>query len=110
MFRAGARSTAVRCLYPAHSRPRRTGFALAVLDPRMENNVAISHPLNFEIAGVDAEVGKLLPIEEWAERAQIPRPRGGVAAGRAVRSLLGVESKSFDVTRFSDLNVVADTM
>jgi 3-oxoacyl-[acyl-carrier-protein] synthase-3 len=64
--------------------------------------------LNYEIQGVSALIGKVLSIEEWAQRARIPNTKGpGVLDGKAVERLLGIRAKSWDPELFSDMRTVA---
>jgi 3-oxoacyl-[acyl-carrier-protein] synthase-3 len=65
-------------------------------------------PLNYELVGADAEIGTVIPLEEWTELAQIPHPRGGVTKASTIEALIGVKSKSWDMTRFGDLTVAVD--
>lgn len=65
--------------------------------------------LPYEITGVDAEIGDLLPMREWAEWAKIPHHRrDGVMSPKMIEHALGVRSKSWDPKRFGDLRVLAD--
>ena len=53
--------------------------------------------LPYEIAGASSMIGRIISIDEWAERMQIPdRHTRGILAGERVASLLGVQSKSWD--------------
>jgi 3-oxoacyl-[acyl-carrier-protein] synthase III len=64
-------------------------------------------PLNYEIQGVSALIGKVISIEEWAQRAQIPNTKEpGVLDGTKVERLLGIKAKSWDPELFGDMRAV----
>lgn len=65
-------------------------------------------PLNYHIAGIQAVIGDIISMQEWAERAQIPNRKGaGILSGETIERILGIRSKSWDFPLFSDQSLVA---
>lgn len=63
--------------------------------------------LEYEIVGVDAEIGSLMSMADWAEwasgdGAQLPSPA-------VIQRAVGLTSKSWDTERFKDLGVARDS-
>ena len=64
-------------------------------------------PLNYVIQGVSALVGKVLSMEEWAQRARIPNTKEpGILDGKTVERLLGIKAKSWDPELFGDMRSI----
>lgn len=65
-------------------------------------------PFPYEIAAARAELGTVLDMGTWADRARVPDRRnpGRHLSGSAVTHLLGVEGKSWDPVRFATLDAV----
>ena len=59
--------------------------------------MALSQPFPFEISGVFAQIGEVVPIDRWAEQARIPHRyrAGGHITGDDIRRILGVDGKSW---------------
>ena len=65
-----------------------------------------SHDL--EISGLSALVGRILSMEEWAERLRIPDQKTeGILSGKRITEILGVEGKSWDPDLFGEPSTIA---
>ena len=70
---------------------------------------ADTEPFPYEIAGAHADLGTVVGMDAWAERARVPdrhRP-GRHLGGAAITKLLGVRGKSWDPARFAGVDSVA---
>ncbi len=68
-------------------------------------------PFPFRLVGVASRVGNLVPIDEWAEQARIPHryKANEILSGPEITKVLGIVSKSWEVSRFRDFEVVRST-
>jgi len=65
----------------------------------------------FRISGISLRIGRIVPIDEWAQEVQVPNQKlpGTFLKGEDITRILGIESKSWDPEMFSDFNVIAQT-
>jgi 3-oxoacyl-[acyl-carrier-protein] synthase III len=65
-------------------------------------------PLPYAITGLATLIGRVVPINEWADAARIPARTGGVMSGELVERVLGIQGKSWDPWTFADLGRIAE--
>jgi len=64
--------------------------------------------LPYDLIGVSSLIGRVVSIEQWAERARIPNRKGpGILDGATVERVLGIEAKSWDPELFGRIETVA---
>jgi len=62
----------------------------------------------FELSGISSLIGRVIDIQEWAERARIPNRKGpGFLDGQAVERVLGISAKSWDPELFGRIETIA---
>lgn len=68
----------------------------------------IARPFPYELRGVSSLIGRVIEMDEWAERARIPNRKGpGFLDGKAVERVLGIRAKSWDPELFGRIETVA---
>ena len=66
-----------------------------------------AQPLPYELIGISSLIGRVISIEQWAERARIPNRKGpGILDGATVERVLGIEAKSWDPELFGRIETV----
>jgi 3-oxoacyl-[acyl-carrier-protein] synthase-3 len=65
-------------------------------------------PLPYRLIGIATLIGKVISIDEWAERARVPnRKAPGILDGATIERLLGIEAKSWDPELFGRIETIA---
>lgn len=75
------------------------------------SNVAQGNPFSYKLAGIASMVGKVVPLDQWAEEFQIPNRKktGQFLTGKDIQNIIGpVESKSWDPELFRDFSHVVN--
>ncbi|ATL32211.1 3-oxoacyl-[acyl-carrier-protein] synthase III C-terminal domain-containing protein [Streptomyces formicae] len=69
-------------------------------------------PFPYAVAGVHAQIGEVMTVEEWADLARIPHRhlKGSHVSGKDIKRILGVHGKSWDAEqqRFARMETIVE--